>query len=273
MTAADLVREKEDGHILFYNIRTPIRRLFRQMIDLVGEVPLHESDVAAVKKTDRGTLASTGVVWETCDLLIGMGETGLVGIVVQQAQEYRDLLQDAITELKEWTEGAKGPESNLPDPFEEVPEMGEYSISSWAENQEGDPFGYPSVMPENDLGLRAQMEEVVKKLQRVDLIYPPIIKRRLKRFPAVPASTEHCQGQTQLELLDIAMNILKLIPEEVDELAATCYQGDHEETKLQLANVCDRAVKTMEGLSLNWQAEPDEFTEWSKKWLHIMKQP
>ncbi|KAI9841284.1 MAG: hypothetical protein M1830_007867, partial [Pleopsidium flavum] len=113
MGATDLVRQKEDGHILFYIIRAPIRRLFRQMINLMGEVPLHETQVDAVKKTDRGTLVSTGIVWETCDLLIEMEKTGLVGIVVQQAQEYRDLLQDAIAELKEWTESAKRPELNL----------------------------------------------------------------------------------------------------------------------------------------------------------------
>lgn len=270
MTAADLVTEKEDGHVLFHNIRGPIRGLFRQMVDLILQVPLHESDVDSVEKTDGGTLASTGMVWETCDRLVRMSNTGLVGIIVQQAQEYRDLLQDAISELKEWTEGAKGPGSDLPDPFQDIPEMRQYGLDAWAENLEGDATGHTGVSGKNDPILRTQVEQIVKTLQRVDLIYPPIIKRRLKRFPAVPGSTPPCSEQTQLQLLDSTMNTLKLIPEEVDELAAACYQGDLEEMRSQLANVCERAVKTMQGLSLTWQAEPDEFTEWSKKWVETL---
>lgn len=259
MTAAGLVREKEEGTILFHTIRSSISRLFIQMIDLLKEIPLRESDVDVVRKSDRGTLASTGVIWGTCDSLIATGDTGLAGIVVQRAQQYRDLLQDAIAELREWKEGENKTEPQISDPEED-------SAS------EEDFFGLPAAIPEDDPILRAMVEEVVKKLQHIDLIYPPIIKRRLKRLPATPTLTEHGQ-HVQLDVLDAVMDMLKLIPEEVDELAGFCYQQNHEEIKLQLAKVSKLAVKTMERLALNWQAEPDEFTKWSKRWRELMALP
>lgn len=259
MTAADLVREKEEGRILFHTVRSTISRLFIQTIDLLREVPLRESDLDAVRGSDRGTLASTGVIWGTSDSLIAIGDTGLAGIVVQQAQEYRDLLQDAITELREWKEEGKGMDPNCSGPDED-------SAS------EEDPFRMPSAIPEDDPILRAQVEEVVKKLRHIDLIYPPIIKRRLKRLPLVSSLTERSEN-TQLDVLDEVIGYLKLIPAEVDELAGFCYQQNHEEITSQLAKVCDLAAKTMARLSLNWQAESDEFTKWSKRWLEMMDQP
>jgi len=259
MTAANLVREKEEGTILFHTLRSGISRLFIQTIDLLREVPLRESDLDAVSSSDRGALASTGVVWGTCDSLIATADTGLAGIVVQQAQEYRDLLQDAITELRDWKEGGKDTESDFSDP-------GADSAS------EDDPFGLPASIPKDDPALRARAEEVVKKLQQIDLIYPPIIKRRLKRLPVIPTLTEQFQA-AQLDVLDEVMGFLKLIPEEVDELAGFCYQQNHDEIKSQLAKVCKLAAKTMIRLSLNWQAESDEFTKWSNRWLELMDQP
>jgi hypothetical protein len=259
MTAADLVREKEEGKILSHTTRSSISRLFIQTIDLLREVPLRESDLDTVRSSDRGTLASTGVIWGTCDSLIAIGDTGLAGIVVQQAQEYRDLLQDAITELREWKEEGKGTDLDRSN-------SGEDSAS------EEDPFSLPAAIPEDDPILRAQLEEVVKKLRHIDLIYPPIIKRRLKRLSLVPSLTERSEN-TQLDVLDEVMGYLKLIPAEVDELAGFCYQQNHEEITSQLAKVCDLAAKTMERLSLNWQAESDEFTKWSKRWLEMMDQP
>ncbi|MCJ1361379.1 hypothetical protein MMC16_000478 [Acarospora aff. strigata] len=260
MTAADLVREKEDGKILSNAIRSNIRRLFTQTKDLFGEIPLRESDLDAVSRSARGTLASTGVVWETCDILIGTGGSGLAGLVVQQAQEYKNLLQDAITELKDWREGGQATEPDFSDDFEDS-------------GLEEDPLNFAEAMPEDDPLLRAQVETAVKTLQHVHLIYPPIIKRRLKRFPATPPTpTLHRQGKPRLEVLDEVMGSLKLIPEEVDELAAACYQQNREDIKSQLASVRKLAVKTMEVLSLNWEDEPDEFTSWSKKWLDMMSQ-
>ena len=259
MTAADLVREKEEGSILFQTVRSTISRVFVQTIDLLREISLRESDVDAVRNNDRGTLASTGLVWGTCDYLIAKGDTGLAGIVVQRAQEYRELLQDAITELREWKEESKGTGSGSSD-------RGEDSLS------EEDPLSLHTAFPKDDPILRAQVEEVVKKLQHVDLIYPPIIKRRLKRLPILPNSTDQCRN-TQLEVLDEVMSSLKLIPEEVDELAGFCYQQNHQEIKVKLAKVCELAVKTMDRLSLDWEAESDEFTKWSKRWLELMDLP
>ena len=259
MTAADLVQEKEDGTILFHTIRANISRLFIQTRDLLEEVPLREADLLAVRNSDRGTLASTGLVWGTCDALIATGDTGLAGIVVQRAQEYRDLLRDAIAELREWKDGSNGTE---PD----------FSNSDEDSTSVGDPFGLPAAIPENDPILRAEVEEVVKKLQHIDLIYPPIIKRRLKRLPVIPSSANQAQYK-RLDVLDEFMDTLKSIPEEVDELAGFCYQQNHQEIKLQLAKVCKLAAKAMEGSSLNWQAEADEFTKWSKRWLELMTLP
>lgn len=236
------------------SVRTTIRRLFGQVTNLVREIPLRQEDVDAVRDADKSTLASTAMVWGTCDLLVGLGETGLVGIVVRQALEYRDLLKDAIDELKEWIEGTEGAE----DPFDES-DSGE------------DDFGSLNIISKENPILRAQVEGIVKKLQHVDLIYPPIIKRRLRRFPPVVSAGENKQRKANLAVLDEVVGTLKLIPEEVDELAAACYQGDEDEIKSQVARVCELATKAMERLNLNWQGETDEFTAWSGKWLQAME--
>ena len=55
----------------------------------------------------RDSLASTGIVWECCDSIMALQRIGLHGLLVEKAREYREQLEDAIEELKDFRDGAE----------------------------------------------------------------------------------------------------------------------------------------------------------------------
>ncbi|KAF2097027.1 hypothetical protein NA57DRAFT_57637 [Rhizodiscina lignyota] len=222
-------------------------------------------DAARTQKQSDSTLASTGQVWSTCDALVTISATSPADIVIKKAEEYRSLLRDAIDELKEWAE-------------EEDEGYDDEEVS----DQDSDVQFGPSKCPTNKPELRAQVEGAVKKLKLVEMGYKALGKRRLKTFPFEDVgrpngqTDETVKAQAGVKKLDEVMDLLKRIPEDVDELAGKFYELDEKGAVVQLQKCCDSAINAVVLVKNGWDDSPEPgqdraFADWVDKWIPLLR--
>lgn len=238
-------------------VRAGVRRVYRELEGLMREVLVLLEAVDGKQGTDRDTLASTGVLWEACDAVVDLERLGLAGLVVRKAKEWRDMLEDAIGELKEWAEEEDGDEEEQDEDDEEVGSDDEDDIAKMLGGSDG--------IPKNRPDLRETVEGALKKLKLTSTLYQALSKRRLKTIPS-PADS-------RIGTVDTLMEMLKSIPEETDELANALYELDNDEAKRLLEKVLTLAKDSAKLVEKNWQDEEDEFTVWSRKWKDAVEKP
>lgn len=221
-------------------------------------------------------LAATGVVWEGCDALVGLCEAGVVGLAVRRVEEWREVLLDAVVEMRDWGEEAD-------EDGDDEEDWGEGS----GEEEEGEfeVFGAANRLGKGDGELRALLEASVRKLKTVAVLYQALVKRRLKTFPppfaSAPSSKDGdadadadadaaAAAAQRVRTLDELMALLKSIPGSVDELASAFYDLDGDEVRVLLKKCCDDAVRAATIVKQNWDGKDDEFTAWSGKWKDAM---
>ncbi|KAF1987156.1 hypothetical protein K402DRAFT_375751 [Aulographum hederae CBS 113979] len=201
------------------------------------------------EQRNKEVLATTGLVWEACDALVGLQKLGVVGLVIQKAENYRGALADALDELKEW-----GEDEEDEDEEENDDGFSEDGFGMEAENK----------MPKGDSRLRELLDESLKKIRLVETLFKAISKRRLKSVP-----TPDCPTQK----LDKLMGLLKKIPDDVDDLANAFYQLDSNQAEALLRGCVKDAKAVSEVVSVDWKGERDAFTEWAGKWREIIDVP
>jgi translation elongation factor EF-G len=208
-------------------------------------------------------LAATGVVWEACDALLKTCQGGVVDLVVKKAQEWRSTLLDAVEELKEWGDDD---EEDAEDSHGEDDDFADEDAIFSAANKLG----------KDNENMKELLEKTLKKLKMVGILYQALIKRRLKTFPrpvASPTPTDREASKNgvptvvPVNKLDELLDLLKAIPETVDDLASAFYDLDEDEAKQTLDKCCQEAKQVVNLAKQNWSRQDDEFTAWSTKWV------
>ncbi|KAA6412845.1 MAG: hypothetical protein FRX48_03838 [Lasallia pustulata] len=248
MTAAEICPADKYTNYLHRLIRASVGSSMLVLIKLLGEIPV---DGHSVRDSERGTLQYTGQLWESCDFMINLAEKGLTSYAAVKVTEYKELVDDALEELEEWVT--------------EVPDDGE------------DSFGVPGILvPHMNDTDRACVKNVVKKLKLIGLLYPPLLKRRIRRFPEINGSTspEQLPSSKQVGDMDTLIAYMQLFHEEMDSIAETLYtSGMGKEADIRIGVIIDYAKKALAIIAQNWNGENDEFTAWSEKWLVKIKEP
>lgn len=248
----------------------------------------------------RDEVLSAGVIWEACDRLVELEKDGIAGVVAAKAQEYYDMLEDAIVELKEWG----GEEDGGDDDGEH--EGDEHVIEPPGKQDEDLLFEPTKKLSKDDKAMRDQLEMTTKKLDLVKLIYRPVIKRRLKKFPApstslspsplplvasapppslsadppkAPPSRSPSSNETQvpsnsttpkIDKLDQIMQHLQELQSETDELAVALYELDGKKARELLDRCVHLASRAGALAEMSWLGEADEFTAWVRKWRALV---
>lgn len=270
------------GQIMRGELHVQVKRLVGAWGDVLALVLAMSEARRDLSGKDRGpsepekkdVLERTGVVWDVCDELLRLCNGGVVELVLKKAQQLRAVLLDAVEELKEWGD-------DVADEDEEDEAEGSGDEDGFGD--EDDFFGAQNKIGRDDKELKVLLDRSVKKLKMVGIMYQAIGKRRLKTFPAVapnsnPATaspaTEAANGDTATESpaqkLDRLMQILKTIPNTVDDLASTFYELEQEEAEAELKKVCDEAKSAVELVKKSWTGTDDEFTAWSGKWIEAL---
>ena len=261
------------GSVMRAELRAQVRRLLGTWGDILALILKLAGQREGKKGKDTGpteaerqeVLAATGVVWEACDALLKTCNDGVVGLVVNKAEEYRSTLLDAVEELKEWGEDVADEDEDKAEGSDAEDEFGD----------EDDIFGAANKLGKGDKALKDLLDTSVKKLNMVRMLYQALIKRRLKTFPkpstSTPAGTTngdaieaHIDTMTTLDKL---MATLKEIPETVDDLASAFYDLNEEEAKETLEKCVGEAKSAVDLVHKSWTGADDEFTAWSEKWI------
>lgn len=240
-------------------VRGSVRQTFIAVQELCKDIEAVSTspDKQDLKKQSDSTLASTGQVWSACDNMLELVKLGPAGIVCKKAEEHRQLLRDAIEELKEFsTEEDEG-----------------YDDDDVSDQDSDVRFG-PSKVPSSRPELRAQVQSSAKKLGLLDVAVKAVTKRRLKSFPfSLTASNAKAIKQ-----LDTVMGCLKELPDEVDELAGRFYELNETGATAQL-DVCVATLsKAVTLVKDGWLGDPPDaseekpFTEWVDKWKAALQQ-
>jgi Grap2 and cyclin-D-interacting len=258
------------GRILSESLRKATLRILKGLIELIGEIPLNGKAIgqgSKGKKGEDGSLKSTGIIWGACDAIIVLQKKGLAGVLVDKINEYKETLNDAISELREWMEEGSDDDDDDDDDEEDDETNIADKMSKVDVTDDGDEFDemFESAskhLPKGETQLREQIEQTLKKLKLVGMVFQAVTKRRLQSIPPQPA-VKDSHGTV---VLDKVMDKLKDIPDEADAVAIAFYDLDGKEAQKHLDVCCKRATDAAALLRLDWKDKEDAFTEWSAKW-------
>jgi len=246
------------GSMMGKEVQARVRRIWRELEMLLKEV----LSIAAggTGNARRDSLSSTGVVWESCDALIELDTLGLGGLALQKAQQYRETIKDAISELQEWSEGddlaTEGHSDTLLDPTDEGVDGDVDSID--------DIFNAANSMPANRPDLKDIVEEADSKLKKVVILFNALVKRRISMHEK--ASAADASVEARVMKLDKVMSHLRRIPFQVDEMASVLYDLDADGAKLVLRKCLGEALSAGKLMRTDWDDNVDGFTPWLEKW-------
>ncbi|CEL02410.1 hypothetical protein ASPCAL03580 [Aspergillus calidoustus] len=263
VTAALLVTPESHTAAFQSEIRILTGTALKDFFLLVKEVQVVAEDKASKKgldqlEKDTVTLAA-GRVWDACDTLIDVATKGVVGFVVQRAEEYRALVRDAVEEIEAWDPDEEGDEF-----FDELLDAGADMAGDDSKDDESD--------EEGSAALHKRKKDALRMLKPIAQIYPAIITNRLKKAPVplTPSTTK---------VIETLMKNLQQIPEHIDEVAGALYEDDLDKYTRQVGKTKDCSSKAINLVALPWAAkrssvdeetEGDKFTTWSKTWLKVV---
>jgi len=236
------------------------RRVYKELGGLVDEV------VRIVQGNDseknRDTLASTGVVWAACDDIAELERMGVPGLLVKKVALWREMLEDAIAELREWSEN-----DDEEDEEEDTAESDDEASYSYLDD---------ASLPKHRTDLKQTVDLALKRLKLTSTLFAAITKRRLKTLVITTSpsttSTTSTSISTTITKVDSLMEKLKRIPEETDELASAFYDLDDGEAKKVLKGICALGRECVGLVERGWGEEDqeDEFTKWAEKWIEAI---
>lgn len=227
-------------------------RAFVELGSMMKEVIAQASESGNAVTGSKGQLASTGVVWKACDELVLLKVHGITGAVTAKAQDLRELISDALDELKEWAENVE--DEGLGDD-EDVPSEDD------DDNLSASDFGPTRNLPADREDLKRTVDTGVKKLKFVESLYKAVSKHRLARFEPSEKNTSR---------LNEVMALLGDIPSHTDDFAGGLYELDNDGALAQFQLIEGDCRKVIGLVSRSWRDEEDDFTAWSKKWLEMM---
>jgi hypothetical protein len=261
------------------------QKVFTEFGTLLREVPLDGKVLNTDQKNGtgdtvgKGSLASTGVVWQACDNVMELKNLDIAGLVVKKAEQYRDTLKDAIEELQEWGEEEGDEEDEEDEDAHEADDEEDGEFPNAIQDEIDALFGSSLHIPADDPNhIRPRLESSIRRLKLIVLMYNAVIKRRFKPISAL--SLHHLQinsrpdeleksvlletnkGASPAQRLDAALEVLKKIPDIADELANAFYNLDAKEIDRRMDECFFTGVAATELLATSWSDKDDEFTVW-----------
>ncbi|ESZ97489.1 hypothetical protein SBOR_2178 [Sclerotinia borealis F-4128] len=260
-----------------------VKKVLTELHTLVDAVPLDGKVLSDDKKNGtgksngKGSLASTGVVWDACDSVMGLKTLGVAGLAIKKAEEYRDLVKDALEELQAWAEEESDDEEDEEDDDESSGD--EDDEKKDPQDVVDDLFGSQPHIPKDDPEkIREKLESSTKRLRLVVLMYQAVVKRRFKTLPYLPHPMLPAQLKEKssedpgiVECLDEVLVRMKKITDLTDDLASAFYELDSAAIDKLMDETWFTGFATIELLIKNWEGQKDDFTTWAYKFQLAMR--
>ena len=232
-----------------------------------------------VKKEE--VLQHTGTIMEMKDFLKGLEKGGLHEVAKQRLKDSQELIGDAIEELEEWVEGELDPLDHVQKNLPGGPSSEDTGSKGHPDEQDrlmetpadaADLFGMPRACKGE---VKPLAEKTVKLLELLKMLFPPLGKRRVGRFPNIDVKTSYGElpDEGMCNRFDVLMGRCKLFSETGDELAEALYVTDLADkesvkrVKDLMQSLGKMAREVLDAVGKSWDGKDDEFTAWSVKWL------
>ncbi|OBT56959.1 hypothetical protein VE04_02640 [Pseudogymnoascus sp. 24MN13] len=285
-TAVELCGAHIYSDILQGELQWRVRKVFSEFGVLLKEIPLDgkvltdDQKNGTGKTVGKGSLASTGVLWQACDDLAELKNLGIAGVVVRKAEQYRDTLKDAIEELQEWGDES-GDEDEDEDEDANTDDEADEAIPKSAQDEIDDFFGSTMHIPSDDPNkIRPRLELSLRRLKLIAVMFSAAIKRRFKTLSSLTLSElstgDYPLAQDKLTLpkpgsviapayrVDASVDILRTLTELADNLATAFYDLDAEAIDDGMDECFSTSLKVTELLSQDWAGKDDAFTTWAQ---------
>lgn len=276
-----------DTHTYSESVRAELIWMVHKVFDGFGaflkEIPLDGKVLSNDRKNGtgdtggKGSLASTGVLWQACDDLMDLKNIGIAGIVVKKAEQYRDTLKDAIEELQEW--GAEESDEESGDEDANADDGADDIIHNAAQDEIDNLFAPPSHIPNDDPDhIRPRLELSLRRLKLIALMFNALIKRRFRtlsslsllqlstgRYPTNDSNPKMSKLGEYIAppfRIDTSLKLLREITHLTDNLVNAFYELDTKEVDHGMDECFFASVGVTELLSQNWGGKDDEFTAW-----------
>ena len=294
VSSVELCDAEMYGTAMRVEVRARVRRALRETEQLVAEIEdviKDESQNGQLSKDanredmKEKQLTSTGLVWSACDAIAELADMGVMELAILKAKEQRVMLEDALAELKEWSEGSTTEENELSD------------IDDSEDDETNILFGKTPTLPAGPSPLRDCLTKSLKRLQSLIILYRAISKHRLRSFPDVVSSSpsrskpiepsssntdpptynsnnsnnfNNNNNNKSIPKLNSLQTHLSTIPPTTDELAAAFYSLDAPLADVVLSRICASGIQAALTAKLDWSETEDVFSEWVGKWVDMM---
>ena len=256
-TVPDLCPGERYTDFLRQHINGCLSSIWRELLTLVDSIPREQEGVKKLEK--EGTLLSTGVLWATCDKLLRVGSEGVAIVGSDAVKGSQALFQDAIDELDEWD-----PENDEDDDDDEnsAPAVNTPTTS----DDEALAGGMQHISLNPMIALKAQ---ALKHMRLVRLLYPALIKHRVKTFTNIKCNTTEADlpSNSNARLFDHIIRETQSFTEEADEIAGALYSSGTEEVNRRLKVLMEKARACTSFSKLGYDGKEDAFSEWAQKWI------
>ncbi|KAH8803192.1 hypothetical protein F5884DRAFT_861523 [Xylogone sp. PMI_703] len=253
------------------------KKVFSEIDSLVKQIPVDGKILKGSQKnggglSGKGSLATTGAVWEACDAVMELKSIGVGGLFVKRAEQYRDLIKDAMEELQEW--GEEADESDADANYSDDEQEADHDSAQAAVDAL---LGSQAHIPAEDPNkIRPRLETSLRRLKLMTLLYQAVVKRRFKTLPLLPLKEPAEDSKTtkkslDAEYLDRVLGIMKKIPDNTDELANAFYELDASAIDACMDECFLSGFLLSELLSDNWEGKKDEFSKWASNFQDAIK--
>ncbi|MCJ1289502.1 hypothetical protein MMC34_001035 [Xylographa carneopallida] len=274
VSACQLCPPERYTNFLHRVIRASVGCVFKQYLDLLDDIPADERGIENMRS--QQTLRNTGVIWEGMDFAIRLAPMGLVAVALNKMEGYHDLFKDAIEELEGWRDGDI---STMDIIANDVPEMKpiwdgvkrgtNFDASKYDVNNIGEFDDNPLNLPRQaSAAILPVTRRAIETLKLIRLLYPALLKRRVKRFPSLDAKTPANGFPTpeQARRYDTIISNCRLFSEEADNIAAALYALDVDQVESSLRTIKSHARKCVAVAERTWDDGEDDFTRWVRTW-------
>jgi hypothetical protein len=242
-------------------IRGLARVLLRDLLALIRFVDTRSRDgqpKASLSEAKKSEITeATGRVWDGCDNLTKLSEHGLPGFVARKAQQWLELMKDAVKELQEW------------DPEEEVDD----DLFGDATEDDQDPDNGKDDDKDRATISAGVRDQALKVLSRIPQSVHVLVKQRLEKLR--PPTTAPLSEATRNKLEAILAGTRR-ISDMIDESAEGMYMGDPElclkkagEARALTIGIVELGLNPLDGeaASDRSQTQEDKFVQRALDWI------
>ncbi len=206
---------------------------------------------------------ATGRVWDDCDEIATFSDEGIAGFMVRKAQQWLDLMKDAVKELSDWDPEE---EADADDMFED------------AQSDDGS-LDVPENHEKQNSANRATIsggvrDQALKVLSRIPQSVHVVIKQRLGKLRSLAITSLSSSTKNSL---DIMLKRISNISELIDESAEGMYVGDLEaclkkagEARSETVGIVESALQPFQEINSSvpgGRTQEDKYVERALRWI------